>query len=162
MQSPWSSSSLHRTCPAHRSPTLRSDITTEKPEKMVQYKINKMQWKTQAPKIVKSNLRNRTRATGYGQDQWLQKDRRQSALAFRFSRNIPLTDLEITFLGKYDGKKGGRVMEQARREVKKNEIQIIAWANGGGEKERRAIFSYAVLLFYTQVWFCIGLEQYSP
>jgi len=47
-------------------------------------------------------------------------------LAFRSSRNIPLTDLEITFLGKCDGKKGGRVMEQVRREVKMNEIKIRA------------------------------------
>ncbi len=42
MQSPWSSSSLHRTGPVHRSHTLRSEITSEKPESIVQYEKNKM------------------------------------------------------------------------------------------------------------------------
>lgn len=72
-------------------------------------------------------------------------------MAFHSSRNIPLTDLEITFLGKNDGKKGGRVTEQARREVKKKKNTNQSLSKWWREKREKAIFSYVVLLFYTQV-----------
>lgn len=83
-------------------------------------------------------------------------------MAFHSSRNIPLTDLEITFLGKNDGKKGGRVTEQARREVKKKKKyksepeQMVA-----GKKREGYIFLRGSFVLYTSV-IQLWVGKYSP